>query len=108
MIYELRIYDAVPGKLPALNTRFRDHTTALFAKHGIDTVGFWTTYVGPSNHRLYYILAWDDMGQRQQRWDAFISDPEWIAAKAESEVDGVLVERVQSIMMKATDYSPMQ
>ena len=61
MIYEMRIYEAQPGKLPALNARFANATLRLFARHGIVAVGFWTTYIGPSANTLTYILAWDDL-----------------------------------------------
>jgi hypothetical protein len=108
MIYEMRIYEALPGKLPALNARFANHTLGLFARHGIVTVGFWTTYIGPSNNTLTYILAWDDLGARQQRWEAFQADPDWQAARADSERDGPLLARVESYLMKPTEYSPMQ
>ncbi|MBA3944911.1 MAG: NIPSNAP family protein [Herpetosiphonaceae bacterium] len=108
MIYELRIYDAMPGKLAALHTRFTTATVRLFEKHGIKPVGFWTTYIGPNSNTLTYILAWEDLGERQRRWDAFASDPEWQAAKAESEKDGSLTERVQNMIMQPTGYSPLQ
>src|SRR5262245_46455717 len=108
MIYELRIYDAMPGKLAALNARFTNATLGLFQKHGIKTVGFWTTYIGPNTNTLTYILAWENLAERQQRWDAFASDPEWLTARAESERDGPLTAQVQSIIMKPTDYSPLK
>ena len=108
MIYEMRIYEALPGKLPALNARFTNATLRLFDRHGIVAVGFWTTYIGPSGNTLTYILAWDDLGAREQRWDAFQADPEWHAAKAESERDGPLLVQAQSFIMKPTEYSPMQ
>ncbi len=108
MIYEMRIYEAVPGKLPELNARFANAALPLFARHGIVAIGFWTAYIGPSANTLTYILAWDDLGQRQQRWDAFQTDPEWLAAKAESERHGALLFQAQSIIMKPTEYSQMQ
>jgi hypothetical protein len=108
MIYEMRIYDAIPGKLPALNDRFARTAVPLFAKHGIKAVGFWTTYIGPSANTLTYILAWENLGERQRCWDAFQADPEWLAAKAESEKDGPLIERAQSLILKPTEYSSLQ
>ncbi len=108
MIYELRVYEAMPGKLPALHARFKSNTLSLFAKHGIQPVGFWTTYVGPSTNTLTYLLQWDDLGERQRRWDAFSSDPDWHTARAESERDGPLVAHVQSMFLKPTDYSALQ
>ena len=108
MIYELRIYDAVPGKLAALNDRFAKHTVQLFEKHGISMVGFWTTYIGPSTNTLTYILAFEDLGDRERRWKAFTSDPVWLAAKAQTEAGGPLVERVQNMILTPTEYSPLR
>jgi hypothetical protein len=108
MIYELRIYDAVPGKLPALHARFKNGALPLFEKHGIRPIAFWTTYVGPSTNTLTYILQWNDLGERQRVWDGFSSDPAWLAVRTESERDGPLVERVQSMFLKPTEYSALQ
>ena len=86
MIYELRIYDCVPGRLPALLARFEQATLTLWEKHGIRQVGFWATYVGPSSHRLTYLLQWESLAEREQKWDKFQTDPEWVAKRAASEV----------------------
>ena len=75
MIYELRIYDAAPGKLPALKDRFANHTVDLFTKHDISTVGFWISYVGPCTSSLSYILAWVDPSERQRCCEAFTNEP---------------------------------
>lgn len=107
MIYELRIYDVVPGKLPALNDRFAKITMGYFRKYGIKVVGFWTDEVGVSN-RLTYMLAFDDMAHRDKVWTAFRADPERLKAFAETEKDGALVARVTSTIMRPTAYSPMQ
>lgn len=108
MIYELRVYEAMPGKLPALNARFSEHTLGFFERHGITPVGFWTTYIGPSTLTLTYMLAWSDLAERQLRWDAFMADPEWLAARAESERDGALTQRVESQILSPTAYSAMR
>ena len=108
MIYELRVYEALPGKLPALHKRFATGTLPLFAKHGISAVGFWTTYIGPSGNTLTYILAWQDLADRQQRWDAFQADPEWHKVRADSERDGPLLLYAQSSILKPTEYSAIQ
>lgn len=107
MIYELRVYEAIPGKLPALHQRFADQATRLFAKHGIVAIGYWTTYIGPSVNTLTYLLSWNNLGEREQRWDAFQSDPEWLAAKVESERDGLLIQQAQSSILRPTHYSPL-
>ena len=107
MIYELRIYEAIPGKLPALNERFAKITMGYFKKYGLKMVGFWTDEVGMSN-RLTYMLAFDDMAHRDKAWAGFRADPERVKAFAETEKDGPLVARVTNTIMRPTAYSPMQ
>ena len=107
MIYEMRIYEAMPGKLPALNQRFANVTLKLFEKHGLKSVGYWTEDVGTSN-TLVYILAFDDMAQRERAWSAFRADPERAQAFAQTEADGPLVARITNRILRPTDYSPLQ
>jgi len=106
-IHELRIYEAVPGKLPALHDRFRQITSKLFAKHGIKQVAYWDVVVGTSN-QLYYILEWESLAEREVKWEAFLADPEWQAARAKTEAEGPLVARVVNMFLKPTDYSPLK
>lgn len=108
MIYELRVYHVMPGKMDEINRRFRNHTMRLFAKHGVRVVGFWQTVIGESDE-LIYVTAFNDMNSRQNAMEALSCDPEWLNAKRESEVDGVLVARISNRIMKAVDYwSPEQ
>lgn len=107
MIYEMRVYYAVPGKLPALNDRFANITLGYFKKYRINVVGFWTEEVGTSN-RLTYMLAFDDMAHRDRAWAAFRADPERTKAFAETEKDGPLVEHITNAILRPTSYSPMQ
>jgi hypothetical protein len=108
MLYELRIYYAVPGKLPNIQDRFRKHTLRLFEKHGIKSVGYWTYVFGPSNNQLVYLLEWQDLAQRERLWAAFGSDPEWLAVRKETEKDGAIVDHVENSILSPTDYSPMK
>jgi hypothetical protein len=108
MIYELRIYTALPGRMPDLLTRFRDHACRLFEKHGMTNVGFWTTAIGGRNDQLWYILGYEDVGARMKAWDAFREDPEWLNAFDESEQDGPLVQYIENRMLKPTEFSPLQ
>ena len=94
MIYELRVYKCVPGRLPALLNRFANITLKLWDKHGIKQAGFWTTLVGESNQELYYLLAWELLADREKKWNAFQADPEWLAKRAETEKDGPIVANV--------------
>jgi hypothetical protein len=108
MIYELRVYEAVPGKLPALVARFEKHTTQFFSKHGITMIGFWTTAVGPSANDLTYLLAYENMADREKKWTAFSNDPDWLAIKRETEKDGPLWANIRNQFLSPTRFSPLQ
>ena len=108
MIHELRVYRVLPGRMPAMLARFEHTTLALFAKHGIRQVGFWTTLVGSSNHDLTYMLAWESLAERETRWNAFATDPEWIAKRAESERDGQIVQTLSSSFLAPTSFSALK
>jgi hypothetical protein len=108
-VFELRVYHANPGKLDALNARFRDHTNKLFDKHGITIIAFWTPTDGEqAKNTLIYVLAYPSREAATKSWKDFQDDPDWKAAKADSEKDGALVKNVDSTYMKPTDYSPIK
>ena len=107
MIYELRIYTAHPGKMGALQARFREHTTALFEKHGHKNIGYWTNAIGGRSDQLWYILAYEDAGQRDEAWRNFTADEEWNRVRAESELGGPLVHHIENRMLRPTDFSPL-
>ena len=104
-VQELRVYDAMPGKLPALHDRFSNHTIKLFERHGIENIAYWTEVVGTSN-RLVYMLGYPSLGDREKSWAAFGSDPDWQKARAESEKDGSLTRISYHSIMRLTPYSP--
>lgn len=104
-VQELRIYDAVPGKLQALHDRFANHTMGLFTKHGIQNIAYWTEDVGTSN-RLVYMLGYPDLGAREKSWAAFVADPAWQKAREESEKNGALVRVSRHSILRLTAYSP--
>ena len=108
MIYEYRVYETLPGKLPELHAKFRNHTVKIFERHGIKNIGYWTASVGDYSDRLIYIVAFESAEQRERAWAAFIADPEWQRVKAESEADGPLVARIFNTLLAPTDYSPLQ
>lgn len=108
IIYELRIYHCVPGRLPALLSRFQNHTLRIWEKHGIRQAGFWTTLIGESNQQLTYMLAWDSMAEREERWSAFLTDPEWIAISTETEKDGQLVQNISNELLAPTAFSSVK
>ena len=108
MIYELRIYRCLPGRLPALLKRFESTTLELWKKHGIRQAGFWTVLVGESNQDLYYLLQWDSMAEREKIWNGFMSDPAWIAKRAESEKDGPIVAQITNSFLQPTAFSSVK
>ena len=103
--YELRIYTANEGKLEALNARFRDHTCKLFEKHGLTNVGYWVPE-DQSDNRLIYVISSPSRAAHGKSWKAFLNDPDWKKAFANSIKDGRLVGKIESTFMSATDYSP--
>ena len=108
MIYEMRVYRCVPGRLPALLKRFETVTLGMWEKHGIRQAGFWTTLVGESKQDLTYLLAWESMAEREQRWNAFQSDPDWISARAETERDGAIVANIANTFLQPTGFSSVK
>src|SRR4051794_30288125 len=108
MIYELRIYNCVPGRLPALLKRFDTITLGLWKKHGIQQAVFWTTVIGESNQNLFYFLVWESLAEREKKWAAFQSDPEWISKRAETERDGPIVATLSSQLLEPTAFSSVK
>ena len=108
MIYEMRVYRCVPGRLPALLKRFETITLKLFEKHGIKQAGFFSTLIGESNQELTYFLAWDSLAEREKRWTAFQTDPEWIEARAKTEADGQIVGNIVSQFLVPTAFSAVK
>jgi len=103
--YELRVYYSAPGKLDALESRFREHTCQLFEKHGLANVGYWVPLDNTDN-KLVYIISSRSREAHDKAWKEFMADPEWKKVAQETESNGKLVEKVDSIFLKATDFSP--
>ncbi len=103
--YEMRIYYAPAGKLDALQSRFRNHTTKLFEKHGMKNVGYWVPLENVDN-ALVYVLAFPNKEAREKAWKDFGADPEWHKVQKTTEAEGKLVDSIKSAFMKRTDYSP--
>src|SRR5205814_8951067 len=106
MIYELRVYHCVPGRLPDLIKRFDTITLKLWEKHGIRQAGFWTTLVGESNQDLTYFLQWESLAEREKKWNAFDADPEWHSQRAETEANGPIVDPVANSLLAPTSLAP--
>jgi hypothetical protein len=108
LIYELRVYRCVPNRMPALLKRFETATLRIWEKHGIRQAGFWTTMIGESNQDLTYLLAWESLAEREKKWSAFVSDPEWLAARDASEMDGPIVATLSSSILQPTSFSSVR
>jgi hypothetical protein len=108
LIYELRVYRALPNRMPALLKRFETATLRIWEKHGIRQAGFWTTVIGESNNDLTYLLAWESLAEREKKWGAFTTDPNWIAARNDSEKDGPIVANIVSSILQPTSFSSVR
>jgi hypothetical protein len=108
MIYELRLYRSMPGRLPELLSRFQNSTLRIWETHGIHQAGFWTTLIGESHEHLTYFLVWGSMAEREERWTAFLADPEWKALVAETEKNGPLVQNISSQLLAPTAFSSVK
>ena len=105
MVYELRTYTTADGKLDALESRFRDHTMDLFARHGMKNIAYWIPDDVPNT--LIYVLAHQDRDAATKSWRSFVNDQDWQQVYNASRAEGPLVGRIESVFMKTTDYSPM-
>jgi len=106
-IFELRIYHAAAGKLAELEARFRDHTIAIFERHGMKSIAYWTPMDEPDkSNTLIYILQHPSREAAAANWKSFQDDPEWKSVKEKSEANGKLVDKVDSTYMSYTEFSP--
>jgi hypothetical protein len=109
-VFELRIYTVNDGKMEALKARFRDHATAMFKKHHMEVIAYWTPQSDDpkSKDTFIYILAHASREAAANNWKEFRADPDWMKAQAESEKDGPLVKKIDSTFMDALPFSPMK
>lgn len=107
-IYELRVYTAMPGRLPDLMKRFETRTLKIWDRLGIRQAGFFTTMIGESNMHLTYFLVWDSLAEREQKWSVFHHDSEWLAIRAETEKEGQIVANITSSFLQPTAFSSVQ
>ena len=105
MLYELREYTVVPGKLPALIARFTDHTLKLFDKHGFDVAFISHTEFGDNSiGEVVYAVRWESYQQMQDGWARMLGDPEWQRVKADSERDGALNSAVRRRLLNTAPF----
>jgi hypothetical protein len=108
-VFELRTYTATPGNLDNLHARFRDHTTRIFRKHGMEVVAYWAPTEGEeAENTLVYVLEHKSRAAADASWQAFIADPEWAEVAAASNANGPILAGIEKLFMEATDYSPLQ
>ncbi len=108
-VFEMRTYYAHEGKMKALHQRFRDHTVQIFKKHGMTSIGYWSPQdAQEAEKKLIYILAFPSREAAQVSWEAFRADPEWKKVRSDSEKDGPLVAKVESVFLNPTDYSAIK
>ncbi len=105
MIYEQRIYHAMPGRLPDLLKRFEQVTLPIWQRLHIRQAGFWTVLVGGSNQDLIYLLAWESLAEREIKWTTFTTDPEWLQKRGETERNGSLVSSLENAFLQPTAFS---
>tara|TARA_B100000575_G_C22950534_1_gene549736 strand:+ start:172 stop:627 length:456 start_codon:yes stop_codon:yes gene_type:complete len=117
-VYEMRVYYTYDGKFNDIISRFENHTTKLFDKHGFNNVGYWTTlkkdslsfadkfiFQNDGKDALVYIVSFKDMDTRNQSWESFINDPEWISVFEESRKDGPIVREIEQVFLSPTIFS---
>jgi hypothetical protein len=108
-VFEIRTYYTFPGRLEALHKRFREHTMKMFEKHGMTNVAYWTPQDSPGkDNTLIYVISHPSREAAKKNWAEFSADPEWQKIAADSQKDGKIVEKVDSVFVDATDYSPLK
>ena len=108
MIHELRVYHTASGKLPELLNRFETITLKIWERHGIRQAGFWTVAIGENNHDLIYLIEWESLAEREEKWNAFQVDPEWLEKRAVTEKNGPLVTTITNSILQPTSFSAIR
>jgi hypothetical protein len=108
-VYELRLYHVHEGKMDALRDRFGNHTDAIFKRHNMKSIGYWSPEDAPDSQKLFiYILEHPSRQEAEKNWAAFQADPEWKKVKAESEANGPLADHIDHYFMDPTSYSALK
>ena len=108
-VFELRVYHTLPGRLTALQARFRDHTVTIFNRHHMTSIGYWVPQDSPQkDNTLIYIIAHESREAAKKNWAEFVADPEWQQVAKASEADGKIVEKIESTYMDPADFSPIR
>ena len=108
MLHEIRVYHCTPGCVPKVLDRFENIVFDFWEKYGIKSVGFWTTYIGESNMDIKYLLEWESRAEREEKWNAFQADPEWIKKRAATEPNGPIVASYSNQILQPTKFSNLK
>ena len=108
MVYELRSYYTTPGKLEELIARFDTFTLKLWQRFEIRPVGFWTTIIGDDNNTLFYMLKWESLAEREDKWNKFLAHPDWLKIREKTEKNGPLIAKISSQMLAPTSFSELK
>jgi hypothetical protein len=108
-VFQLRTYHLLPGRLDAIQARFRDHTQALFEKQGLSNYPYWITVEKEGvQSKLVYFIGHQNKEEFNAAFGRFVADPEWIKVRDASEVSGKIVEKIDSHFYTALPFSPMK
>ncbi|WP_260410866.1 NIPSNAP family protein [Cohnella xylanilytica] len=102
MLYELRIYTILEGRMDAIQQRFERHTLGIFERLGIKVADLWIDQTG--HPKLYYVIEYKNMEDRQLKWGTFVQDPEWVEVKRKSEESGPIIEKIEEIFMRRAEF----
>lgn len=102
MVFELRLYQVAPGRMPDVHGRFQHHLPKLFERHAIDVVGRWTAVAGPDAPLFVYLMAYADLAQRERAWAGFYGDEEWLRIRAQTNAGSEMVERYTLMFLRAS------
>jgi hypothetical protein len=108
-VYELRTYHCFDGKLEALKANFRDFDIRILKRHGIESVGYWVPQdPALAGNTLVFMLVHPSRAAADKNWAEFVKDPEFQKLAADSQKEGPIVEKVESVYLDPADFSPLR
>lgn len=110
-VFELMIYHTVPGRVPALESIFRD-LAKLQAKYNLKVVGYWVPNEDPAwKDTFVYLVVHPSRKEAEANWHALHADAEFLPYRKSAEP---LIEKVNGdfnvdeVYMRPTDFSAMK
>ena len=98
----------MPQKIQNVSDRFGGFTVNAFKKYGFRQVGYWRNAIGANDHQLVYMLAWESLNERVEKFDAFGKDADRARVFGESEKAGPIVQQVTTTILRPAAFSPMK